>query len=110
MVRLFALILVIFGGVAHGQDWQSIDGQQIRDTLSDKVVIYDNAEQKFFSSGRTLYNAGQDSWGTWAVRGDKYCSQWPPSEQWTCYSMTRAGQRVQFVDGNGNVFEGQLAE
>ena len=62
------------------------------------------------ASGRTLYHAGRDSWGYWIVRGDLYCSQWPPSDRWDCYGMTRAGDNIRFTDGFGNVTQGRIAQ
>jgi len=92
------------------QDWQPMSGDQIGDMLTEQVLVYEDATQKFYASGRTLYEASEPSWGSWAVRGNQYCSLWPPSDTWDCYDMTRAGDAVQFVDTYGNVSEGRLAE
>jgi len=59
----------------------------INEALSDQIVDFDNAWQDFRADGRTLYNAGADSWGTWNVQNDRYCSQWPPNSAWTCYDI-----------------------
>ena len=47
-------------------------------------------KQFFDASGATTYVAGAraPSRGAWSVQGDKFCSQWPPNEKWTCYSVT----------------------
>ncbi len=105
---LIAVIAAICASGAVAQDWQPMTGAQISDTLTDQVLVYENATQKIFASGRTVYEASEPSWGSWAVRGDQYCSQWPPSDNWNCYSMTRLGPGVRFVDGFGNVTEGRL--
>jgi len=84
-----------------------MSGAQIGEMLTDQVLVYEDATQKFFASGRTLFDASEPSWGSWVVRGDQYCSLWPPSDTWDCYDMTRAGQSVQFVDSYGNVSQGR---
>jgi len=92
------------------QDWQPMSGDEITAALTDQVLTYEDATQKFFASGRTLYDSSLPSWGSWAVRGDQYCSLWPPSDTWDCYNMARAGQVVQFLDSYGNVSEGRFVE
>ena len=46
--------------------------------------------QTFDTSGGTIYNGGSrpPSKGLWNIRGDKFCSQWPPSDSWACYAVT----------------------
>ena len=104
------MVLVAFSGDAAAQSWDPMSGDDILAALTDQVVVYEDATQKFFASGRTLYTTLEDSWGGWAVRGDQYCSTWPPSGTWDCYDMTRAGQVVRFVDAYGNVSEGELRQ
>jgi hypothetical protein len=84
-------------------------GEQINVALTDRDVIYENATQRFYASGRTLYNSGQDSWGYWAVRGDQYCSQWPPGDQWDCYDMSRSANLIRFIGADGSLTEGTFA-
>jgi hypothetical protein len=67
--------------------WQPLDGPEIARALTGKKLAYENAWQDFRASGRTLYNAGSDSWGTWTTRDDQYCSQWPPDATWACYAV-----------------------
>jgi hypothetical protein len=74
------LLLGATGAAGEDAKWIKMDGAQIIQTLTGHSLKYDNATQDFRASGRTLYNAGQDSWGYWAVRDDKYCSMWPPSD------------------------------
>ena len=99
-----ALIYIVFlASPAIAEAWQSLSGEAIRDALSERRLTYESAWQDFRASGRTLYNAGQDSWGTWTVRGDQYCSQWPPSDLWACYdvAISADGARIRFTsDGN----------
>ena len=60
------------------------------------------------ASGRTLYNTGRDSWGYWQVRGDQYCSMWPPSDLWACYDMARRGDVLRFFGAAGDSTDGTL--
>jgi hypothetical protein len=108
MIFRALVVLVATAGGAAAQSWEAMSGPDIAAALTDQVVIYEDAKQKFFASGRTLYTTVDDSWGTWAVRGDQYCSTWPPSGSWGCYDMTRDGLGVRFVDAYGNVSEGKL--
>ena len=64
MIRLAGLVWLCGAGIAMAQDgWRPLTGDEIRDALMDRKLSYANAWQKFSASGRTLYNAGQDSWG-----------------------------------------------
>lgn len=104
---LAAALWVLSAGLAGAADWVAMTGPEIAAALSGRELRYDNgAWQRFNPSGRTRYNAGSDSWGYWAVRGDRYCSQWPPGEQWACYDMARQGERFRFIDDNGAVSDG----
>ena len=106
-------ILVLAIGIAFGPgsalaaDWQRLGGEAIRAALEGRRLVYDGgAWQSFNASGRTLYNAGRDSWGYWGVRDDRYCSVWPPSDLWACYDVDAAGDRVRFIGDGGDITEG----
>jgi hypothetical protein len=111
-VRRFALIGVLIwplAGLAQN-DWTPMSGAEIRTALSDQKLRYASAWQDFRASGKTLYNAGADSWGYWRVEEDRYCSQWPPSDIWACYDMQRRGDTVRFVGPNGDTTEATYFE
>jgi len=108
MFRVFILCALLPVSAA-AQDWQPLDGEQIALALTDKKLTYEDATQHFYASGRTLYNAGQDSWGYWAVRGNQYCSQWPPADGWDCYDMAARGDAVRFIGPDGSVTDGVYA-
>ncbi len=81
-------------------------GPEITALLSDHVMAGEADgkawEQIFQKNGVTFYSsAGAQSQGFWQVRGDQYCSQWPPSESWACYDMTRDGGAYAFVSSSG---------
>ncbi len=111
MKRLaFFLLVVCAGSAAAEEGWEPLTGAQIQDALTDRRVTYAAAWQEFRASGRTLYNAGQDSWGYWRVEGDMYCSLWPPSDLWACYAVARRGDVLRFVGDRGDISEGTYAD
>ena len=111
MRYICAVVALVASPVAAG-DWQALDGEGIREALTDRAVVYEGAWQRFYASGRTLYNAGQDSWGTWDVRGEQYCSQWPPNSAWSCYDVdvSADGSAVRFRGFGDDVSVGRFEE
>ncbi|MEM9350405.1 MAG: hypothetical protein AAGA47_09100 [Pseudomonadota bacterium] len=88
-------------------DAQVLTGAEISDFLVGGFVLYEGgAEQEFFASGKTLYTSGEPSWGNWTVRGDEYCSQWPPSGTWDCYGVRVHSIMIEFVDKTGAITRG----
>lgn len=109
MLRV-VILAVIFPGFVMASEWVPLLGAEIAATLQDRSVVYDAARQVFHASGRTSYDTGQVSWGHWDVRGDQYCSNWPPAAGWACYHMdmdTKAGA-VRFVGESGFATVGVL--
>lgn len=105
-----AALLVLWPGMLAADAWAPLDGAGIAAMLTDRQIVYENATQHFYASGRTLYNTGQDSWGNWVVRGDQYCSQWPPGDMWDCYHVAAAIDRVRFIAADGSTTDGELVE
>ncbi len=104
IAHVTALLAGFAAGPALAQDWQALSGDQVRAALEGRKLLYDSdATQDFRASGRTLYNAGSDSWGYWRITGEQYCSQWPPSDLWSCYDLllTPDGAGVRFVGAPG---------
>jgi len=101
-VRVLVAILAAWPALAAAQEWERLDGAAMRAALEDRRLVYARgAWQDFYASGRTLYNAGHDSWGYWRVEGDKSCSRWPPSDLWACYSLEISGESVRFIGASG---------
>ena len=104
---LFALCLLLLCSQVVWSDERPLSGAEIKSSLSGNTVsgVQDGEawKQYFDPNGQTTYvSGGRASPGRWAVRGDKYCSQWPPSERWDCYEVTGNGNRMSFVpDGGG---------
>ena len=94
------------------ENWQPMGELGIVEALTGKTLAYDNGWQEFRASGRTLYNAGADSWGTWTTRGDQYCSQWPPVATWSCYAVdvNTDGTAVRFRGQGDDVSVGRFVE
>lgn len=88
----------------------TLTGEEIEAALIDRKLDYANAWQAFRASGRTLYNAGEESWGYWRVDGDQYCSLWPPSDLWTCYDLERQGTVLRFVGAGGDITVARYAD
>ncbi|GFE65851.1 hypothetical protein [Litoreibacter roseus] len=116
MRSLTALLIGIgLTGGAGAQEWEPLRGVTVEIALTDRVLQYEGATQKFFASGRTLYTSVRDSWGYSAVRGDAYCSQWPPSDGWACYKVERATTAtgdvtLRFLSEDGSSTEGLYLE
>jgi hypothetical protein len=96
MLRAFALVCLIAAatGTAHGE---TLTHDQIEPALNDVTVWYEpmsatSARQFFNHNGETPYvdESGTKTFGRWLVRGDKYCSQWPPSDHYVCYGVERS--------------------
>ena len=112
-MRRFALFLALLGSPAMAQDWTPMTGDEIRAALSDRSLYYPrtDARQTFHASGRTLYSVGgNDSWGTWRVEGDAYCSQWPPSDLWACYELDTDGVSLRFIAPGPDITEATYAD
>ncbi|WP_300029190.1 hypothetical protein [uncultured Roseobacter sp.] len=105
-----ALLCFAAGGAALAEGWTPMSGEDIGVALTDRKLQYTSAWQEFRASGRTLYNAGADSWGYWRVQGDQYRSQWPPSDLWACYDMQRSGDRLRFVGQGDDITEAVYAD
>lgn len=108
LIIVFWLVFCAPAAFADGEQWTPLSGDEITDTLTGRIVQYASATQDFRVSGRTLYNAGRDSGGYWAVRGSQYCSLWPPQDLWACYDLQQQGDRLRFIGAAGDVTDGVL--
>ncbi len=83
-----------------------LDGAAIATVLTDHVFAGGDGsrktEQIFQRNGATYYSVdGAQSQGLWAVRGHQYCSQWPPSDNWSCYDVLQDGLAIAFLSASG---------
>ena len=111
-MRRFALVgLLMLATSAAAEDWRTLSGDEVRAALTGHTLNYTSgAWQDFRASGKTLYNAGRDSWGNWRVQGSQYCSQWPPSGLWDCYDMATDGTTLRFIGSDGSTTDGVYAD
>jgi len=100
-MRPIALTLALAAAPAFADGWIPMTGAEITEALTGRTLTWMDTTQDFRASGKTLYiHKGRESWGNWEVRGDQYCSQWPPNSLWACYDMDRSGERLRFI-GSG---------
>ena len=112
-MRQFARIFLFWAGVSQpalADGFTPLSGAEITEALSDQTLLYGDARQVFYTSGRTLYETARPSWGRWRVTGDQYCSQWPPSNRWSCYDMARDGDTLRFIGADGATSDGVYEE
>ena len=73
-------------------------------------------KQFFAANGETSYASRGEtpSYGSWEVRGDKFCSQWPPEEHWSCYDVTgdleATPKTITWISGGGKTFPGAVQD
>ncbi|MEM9756750.1 MAG: hypothetical protein AAF914_12185, partial [Pseudomonadota bacterium] len=110
-MRWLGVLMVWVAAPAMADGWARLDDAGIAALLTDARVEYSAAWQEFRASGRTLYDAGQPSWGYWRVENGAYCSQWPPSADWACYAVEADGAGgVRFIGAAGDISEGVIVE
>jgi hypothetical protein len=96
-------------------DERKLSGDEIKAALSDETVVGTTDtgkkwKQPFKANGDTLYEligAGPSN-GYWEVRGDQFCSQWPPDAAWVCYDVTGENDRVTFVSDTGKLWPSKV--
>ncbi len=104
-LALPALPAALYGGEKmHGHDAEA--------KLNNSTAWYlplgpDSARQYFDKGGQTPYldASGQRTQGNWLMRGDQYCSVWPPSDHYSCYDVEKGKSAdgkdtVTFVSGS----------
>jgi hypothetical protein len=112
-MRIATMFICLAIGIASAQAGEKLSGPQIEALLNDSTAWYvpltaTSARQYFHKNGETPYvdGKGDKTFGEWVVRGDKYCSLWPPSEHWSCFEMEKGmlpdgTPTTTFVSGGG---------
>lgn len=108
MIARISLFLLAFAAPAAAEDWSAMTGDEIKGALSGVTLKYARASQSFSKDGSTEYVAGRASYGQWEVRGDQYCSVWPPSDHWTCYDMMQKPGHLRFIGASGAITDGTI--
>ena len=106
-MRASLLIVFLLTATAAFAEERKLTGDEISALLAEKTVVGTDAKGKqwkqvFQKGGLTIYSQGDaNSNGFWRVKGDQYCSQWPPNDSWACYDMTGEGDHATFVSSTG---------
>ena len=89
MMRACGTVLLGFVAVCPAQaEPVVLTNDGIRSLLPKIVAEGEQTRQVFSRSGATTYtDRGRDTYGTWRVDGGRYCSQWPPARNWSCYGV-----------------------
>lgn len=103
---LFGIAVPLLANLPASAEERNLTGAEIEAALSDHSFRGDDGgrvtEQIFQRGGTTYYSVdANQSRGVWQVRGDQYCSKWPPGDNWACYNVTVDGDRLTFVSGTG---------
>jgi hypothetical protein len=87
------ILLIVAALPATSAAERKLTGPEIERLLKDVTVTGDTDKgswkQYFSPDGQTTYvGPGEPpSSGNWRVKGDQYCSVWPPSGTWVCYAV-----------------------
>lgn len=105
-LRIFqtTLSFLLLGSLALSEP-RTLTNDEIAGLLPKIIAIGDDTRQTFSAAGATTYQVGgRETYGTWRVDGDKYCSQWPPVRSWTCYLVVTdpTEQTLIWIDGQGH--------
>lgn len=82
---------------------RKLSDAEIEALLPTIIVLGEDTRQTFSAGGATTYSdRGRDSYGSWAARGYRYCSQWPPANGWACYDVLVENDTLIWVGDSGN--------
>ncbi len=97
-----------------------LTGPEIEALLTDATVSGGSGDaaykQYFAADGATTYVGSEStpSHGSWRVKGDKYCSVWPPASTWGCYDVegdsAASPPTVTWIGENGARTPGTVAK
>jgi hypothetical protein len=111
MRALLLALVSILASAAFASE--KMKGSEIEALLNGKTAWYlpltaASARQYFNKNGETPYvdSKGTKTFGEWLVRGDQYCSVWPPSDHYVCYGIEKGAlangtPTITFVSGGG---------
>jgi hypothetical protein len=112
---LAAILLTALAAVPASAAERRLSGTEIRATLDGRTIVGEGDggiwRQSFAKDGDTRHAMGAGhSDGFWDVRGDQYCSRWPPGDRWTCYDVLSDGTTVTFVSPAGERSTGRVQD
>lgn len=119
-VGLCLVLFVMWSGLARAEI-KNLDGPAIESVLSGNTVKGTRPNgtpwmQYFDKTGRTQYReaGAMIQTGLWEVRGNKFCSKWPPSDLWSCYQiqgdLVQAPVILKWLFSDGDEWDGHLVK
>lgn len=111
MILICSLAFLPFNGMAQAEP-RAMSGSEIADLLPTIVANGDDTRQTFSASGATTYvDKGRETYGTWRVEADTYCSQWPPVREWACFAVIYDAMesRLVWIAHNGEKLENTVS-
>ena len=113
MLRLISAGILLMLTVAPCQaERLQLTGTQVSTALNGRTIEGAGTtawRQAFYADGRTSYTSrGDTTDGHWKIRNNQYCSQWPPSETWSCYTVAADDDVIIFISATGTEFPGRL--
>lgn len=88
MIRFIASASLVAAAHSAQAENRRLSGAEIAALLPTVVAVSEDTRQVFSASGGTTYtNQGRDSYGSWWVADDQYCSRWPPAGGFACYDV-----------------------
>jgi hypothetical protein len=112
---VFAIVAFLAACAPAAAFEKKLDAATLRDLFRDIRLTSTETgrvvEQVIQSSGATFtvdIETSAQSQGFWRLEGDKYCSQWPPSQHWTCYDVFGNDDGIVFVSSTGTRYQMEL--
>jgi hypothetical protein len=115
MKFVLPFVSVLLFSFSASADEVRLDAVNLRELLNDTTLtstVSGRAVEQVFQAAGSTFTIDVEtkalSQGFGRLEGDKYCSQWPPSEYWSCYDVFRIEHGVVFVSSNGTRYQLQL--
>ena len=106
MIRTLSLaVIAALAWTPVAAEPKVLNGDEIAALLPTIVALSPQSRQTFSSAGPTTYtDRGRDTFGSWRVQGDQYCSEWPPAGGWSCYTVEYdpVTATLVWIDGGGH--------
>jgi hypothetical protein len=105
---VWGLLSLVWPETVQATDgWQPLTGDEIRQSLSSRVLLFpEGVAQDFLSDGRTI-RAG--TWGRWHVEEDRYCETWSGKRP-ICAQVDQDGLSLRFREDGGFVRTGTYGD
>lgn len=111
---LLAAVMGVPTPARSGEDgFQSLDDGAIRQTLSDRTLVFTDGARQYFGTDGALVHVsleGEKEEGKWKAEDDAMCSRYEGDGfLWTCFKVKASGKHVELVSvESGASFPGKL--